>query len=87
MGGIAAPPPTPTPPPAVLHYQDESFSFDYLENWKIYPPGDPAFTLLVDEIQPPGERVVGLSDPARSGTSLSLLSAIAIYRYAGIPRI
>ena len=84
-GGIAAPPPTPTTPPAMLHYQDDSFAFDYLENWKIYPPGDPAFKLLLDEIQPPGERVVGLSDPARSGSSQTLVSAIAIYRYAGLP--
>jgi hypothetical protein len=85
ISGVAAPPPTPILPPAVMHYQDESFSFEYLENWKIFPPGDPTFTLLVDEIRPPGERVVGLSDPSRSGTSLSLLSAIAIYRYPGLP--
>ena len=84
LGGIAAPPPTPTTPPAILHYQDESFSFDYLENWKIYPAGDPDFIPLVDVIQPHGERVVGLSDPARSGSSQTLVSAIAIYRYAGL---
>ena len=83
--GIAAPKPTPTTPPATLHYQDDSFAFDYLENWKIYPPGDPAFLLMLDEIQPPGERVVGLSDPARSGSLQSLVSAIAIYRYAAVP--
>ena len=85
LGDIAAPPPTPTPPPATLHYQDDSFAFDYLENWKIYPPGDPAFRLIVDEIQPVGERLVGLSDPVRSGTSPTLDSAIAIYRYEPVP--
>ena len=71
----------------ILHYQDEIFAFDYPSNWKIYPAGDPAFNLFpdVDDFQPPGERVVGLSNPLRSGTNRYLDSAIAIYRYTGMP--
>ena len=61
--------PTPTAT-VILHYQDETFAFDYPSNWKIYPPGDPVFNVFpdVDKIQPTGERVVALADPRALAT-------------------
>ena len=77
---------TPTPT-VILHYQDETFAFDYPSNWKIYPAGDPAFNLFkdVDHFQPTGERVVALADPLRSARIDYQDSAIAIYRYKSVP--
>ena len=78
--------PTPTAT-VILHYQDETFAFDYPSNWNIYPPGDPVFKVFpdVDKIQPAGDRVIALADPTRATTDGYFDSAIAIYRYAGMP--
>jgi len=78
--------PTPTST-VILHYQDETFAFNYPSNWKIFPAGDPAFNFFpdVEKIQPTGERLVALADPLRSANIRYLDSAIAIYRYKSVP--
>ena len=78
--------PTPTAT-VILHYQDKTLAFDYPSNWNIYPPGDPAFNIFpdVDKIQPGGERVIALADPARFANIRYQDSAVSIYRYAGMP--